>query len=259
MCPGAARLVNGEGSWLRRGHLVCHCLLVETSAGLVLVESGLGTGDIADPKRLGRMFLTASRPKLRPSETALHQVQSLGFSAADVRHVVVTHLDVDHAGGIADFPQAQIHVSVAEKNAAERGHLRYIREQLAQAPKWATHEISGERWFGFDAVRAVEHTDGEVLLVPLYGHSEGHCGVAVRTDDGWILHAGDAFFHRWQLQGRRPPLGLAVFQRVVDHDRALRVANQRRLVDLAREHGDEVRIVNAHDPVMLQQCQHAAA
>ncbi len=29
-------------------------------------------------------------------------------------------------------------------------------------------------------------------LVPLFGHTRGHCGVAVRTEQGWLFHAGDA-------------------------------------------------------------------
>jgi len=239
--------------------MVCHCLVLETNNGLILVESGLGTNDVSDPRRLGRLFLGASRPRLDPAETALHQIRALGFSAADVRHVLVTHLDVDHAGGLADFPAAQVHVSATEKNAAERREMRYIHAQFAHDPKWVPHELEGEPWFGFSAVRAIPDTDCEVLMVPLHGHSQGHCGIAVRADDGWILHAGDAYFHRCQLQGQRPPLGLALFQRFVDFDRKTRIDNQRRLVALAKDHGDEVRVVNAHDPVTLQECQDRAS
>ena len=55
------------------------------------------------------------------------------------------------------------------------------------------HEVAGDDWFGFDAVTAL---GDDVLLVPLRGHTRGHCGVAVRRPDGgWLLHAGDAYFH----------------------------------------------------------------
>ena len=252
MCPATAPLIEGSGSWLSRGKMVCHCLLVESPAGLVLVEAGMGTDDLRDPARMGRLMLAAARPRLDPAEPACRQIEALGHTPSDVRHVVLTHLDVDHAGGIADFPDAAIHVSHDEHAAAQQPDLRYIPAQWAHGPRWTLHRPDGDRWFGFDAVTAVPGTDDGILLVPLPGHSVGHCGVAVRGQSGWWLHAGDAFFHRRQLQGLAPPLGLALFERFVNHDVAVRRRNQERLVALARDHGDEVRIVCAHDPVQFE-------
>jgi glyoxylase-like metal-dependent hydrolase (beta-lactamase superfamily II) len=119
IAPPGARLVNGTGSLLRRGTIVCHCLLVVTDAGLVLVDTGIGLHDVARPvARLGRPFLWALQPRLEPAETAVRQIAALGYQSTDVRHVVLTHLDVDHAGGLADFPQAQVHVHATELAAA---------------------------------------------------------------------------------------------------------------------------------------------
>ncbi|MGW0950342.1 MBL fold metallo-hydrolase, partial [Streptomyces sp. NPDC002623] len=59
--------------------LVCHVLLIETANGLVLVDSGYGLDDIADPKRRvgpARRFI---RPVFDPEETAARQVEKLGF------------------------------------------------------------------------------------------------------------------------------------------------------------------------------------
>ncbi|WP_157871168.1 MBL fold metallo-hydrolase, partial [Streptomyces aurantiacus] len=46
------------------------------------------------------------RPALDLRETALHQIRQLGFRAEDVTHIVVTHFDADHVGGLADFPDS---------------------------------------------------------------------------------------------------------------------------------------------------------
>lgn len=137
MCPYCQPLVHGTGSWLKAGKLVCHCLLIETSAGLVLVDTGFGTQDIAHPTHLGTAFRLLLRPQLSPESTALAQIKNLGFEPSDVRHIIMTHLDLDHAGGIPDFPNAQVHVYAPEYEAATRPtpkeKSRYVYAQFDTA------------------------------------------------------------------------------------------------------------------------------
>jgi len=259
MCPRGARLIRGVGGYLERAELVCHCLLLETDRGLILVDTGLGTGDIDDPRgRLGAVFCAVTGPKLSRDETALAHVARLGFNRDDVRHIVPTHLDLDHAGGLSDFPAATVHIYDAEHAAAQLPRTiherhRYRAAHWAHKPKWAVHSLDGERWYGFDAVRAVPGTDGDVLLVPLHGHTRGHCGVAVKTSAGWLLHAGDAYFFHGEMDPVAPRCtpGLAVFQRQVAFDDGARMRNQARLRALARDHASEVKVFCAHSPEEL--------
>jgi len=117
-CPFTARLINGEGGMFSPGLLVAHCLLIETESDLVLVDTGMGLVDMKPRHTLGRHFEATLRPTLDPEETAIRQVERLGFRAGDVRHIVMTHLDLDHAGGLPDFPQAKVHVLDIEHHAA---------------------------------------------------------------------------------------------------------------------------------------------
>ena len=248
------------GSLLGIDTMVCHCLLLETRAGLVLVDTGIGSEDITDPSRLGKPFVKLLRPTLDFRETALAQVQALGFHAHDVRHIVVTHLDLDHAGGLPDFPKAQVHVHLAEHEAAMaprlRERARYRSVHFRHQPDWVLHRESGERWLGFDAIRALPGTEDEVLLVPLHGHTRGHCGVAVRSDQGWLLHAGDAYFHHGEvaLSPRCPPI-ITLFENLVQVNRRHRVANAQRLRELVQQQGDQVTVFCAHDPHEMPRAQ----
>lgn len=253
MCPPLGRAMRNEGA----AHLVAHCLLVEAPDGLVLVDTGIGTADLADPTpRLGWAFTRLLRPRLDPAQTAVAHVRRLGFSPSDVRHVILTHLDVDHVGGLLDFPEARAHVMMAEQEAAvlRTGLWEKVRYRSAQVDawsRWSLYTPRGASWFGFDAVKELVGLQGDILLVPLHGHTRGHTGVAVRADRGWLLHAGDAYFHRDQLVGRSPPLPLRLMERLNDTDHAARVHNRDRLVTLAREHAGEIEIFCAHDPVEL--------
>jgi glyoxylase-like metal-dependent hydrolase (beta-lactamase superfamily II) len=262
MCPVSARLVNGSGSLLGRGTMVCHCLLVETNDGLLLVDTGLGSSDLAAPRRqLGRPFLFALSPQLDPEEMAVRRIEKLGFKPDDVRHIVVTHLDLDHAGGLVDFPRAKVHVYAPEHAAAmaRSTHLeqqRYLPAHWAHSPSWVLHRSQGERWFGFESVRELVPRTPDVLLVPLVGHTRGHSAVALRDEAGWLLHAGDAYFFRGEVASKPScPAGLRIFQRLVAADDAARVDNQARLRELVATHGHEVRVFCAHDPVELEEAQ----
>lgn len=255
MCPVCARLMNGQGGWLESARMVCHVLLVETPKdGLVLVDTGVGSLDVEDPSRLGRPFVALTRPRLSWEETALAQVRALGHDVADVRHIILTHMDLDHAGGLPDFPNAQVHVLKAEFDAAMhpdwRSKARYLPAQWAHNPRWVLHPGGGEDWYGFRGLRPLPGVGEDIFLVPLVGHTRGHTGVAVRSDSGWLLHCGDAYFHHglFEATPRLPP-GIRAFEELVQTDRRARLRNHERLRDLQRRHGGEVRLFCAHDPV----------
>jgi glyoxylase-like metal-dependent hydrolase (beta-lactamase superfamily II) len=256
MCPVSARLVNGRGGWFEPARMVCHCLLIEGRDGLVLVDTGLGTGDIDDPqRRLSGMFMRVARPKLDRDQTALARVERLGFRRGDVRHIVPTHLDLDHVGGLSDFPAASVHVfepelRAATERATPRERNRYRPAQFAHGPRWVPHAVAGDTWLGFERVCVV---GDDIALVPLIGHTRGHCAVAVKDERGWLLHAGDAYFFHGEVDPVRPHStpGLSLFQRLVAMDDAARRNNQARLRELVRDHAGTVRVFSAHDPTEL--------
>jgi glyoxylase-like metal-dependent hydrolase (beta-lactamase superfamily II) len=263
MCPRGARGLSGSGGLLEETRLVAHCLLIESGDSLVLVDTGYGTGDCAEPARLGRPFRALIRPSCDVAETAERQIRALGLDPADVRDVIVTHLDLDHAGGLGDFPSARVHLFAPELDAALNPSLRersrYVSKQWEHGPAWTPHEVDGDDWFGFGSVRLLPELEAEVALIPLVGHTRGHSGVAVRDRDRWLLHCGDSFFHRREVADPPscPPM-LAAFQAMTGHDREARRDNLERLRELGRLHRDEVELICSHDPVMYDRVAVAA-
>ncbi len=256
LCMMGGRLLWGTGGWLQKAEMSCHCLLIETNDGLVLVDTGFAYHDCCHPRFPDTHLLKhAMGAKLNPNETALKHIQALGFSASDVRHIVVTHLDPDHAGGLMDFPNAQVHVWEKELQAALNPmtlweKTRYRQYLWGHQPQWKTHRVAGEAWFGFDAVQVLSDKLYDILLVPLHGHTRGHCGVAVSTENGWILHCGDAYFHSAEMLPEGAggvPIGVPLLQSFDDVCRAERIYNQRRLRQLNAEHKGQVHLICSHD------------
>lgn len=262
-CPLGGKLFDGES----RGplaHIPTHCLLIETNAGLVLVDTGYGLQDVRNPReRLPWLWSAILNVRLREGDTALRQIEALGFTARDVRHIVLTHLDFDHAGGIEDFPESRVHVLGVELKAAERrrsfvARQRYRPGMWDAVTTWRAYAPEGDAWFGFQAVRQLDGLPPEILMVPLRGHTEGHAGVAVDTPTGWLLHAGDAYLHHGQMADAPSiPPGLNAYQHIMDTDRAARRRNLARLREL-RSQGD-VRIFCSHDAIELSQLQRDAS
>lgn len=254
MFPPPGRFLHDEA------HLVGHSLLLETeSSGLVLVDTGLGLADVADKSRLGKGYLWFNKPRLDPAHTALRQIEGLGLRPEDVRHIVLTHLDVDHAGGMADFPSAKVHVATDEHAAAmarrtSNEKQRYRPAQWEHGPDWTLYDRgAGEPWFGFEAVRSLPGLTEDILAIPMIGHTRGHSAIAVREGDRWLLDAGDTYFHRGEVAtpAGDVPRFLRLFERNLARNWKKLVENQERLRELGATHSDELTIFCAHDPAEL--------
>ena len=248
----------GPESVIERGHLTNHCLLIEDGNQLVLVDTGFGLQEVRNPRsRLSEFFLTLNAPHFREELTAIRQIERLGFDPRDVRHILLTHLDFDHAGGLDDFPQAKVHMMRSERDYALEqktwlDRQRFRPQQWGTQKNWMVYDVSGgDGWFGFSRAQNLKGISDEIVMVPLTGHTFGHAGIAVKSEDRWLINAGDAYFYHGEMNVNRPHCmpGLNFYQRMMDKNHKSRVMNQERLRELKKNHSDEVEIFCAHDVV----------
>jgi N-acyl homoserine lactone hydrolase len=173
--------------------------LVEHPSGPVVFDTG------AHPRYVGGyhpdMGLVHDGPRIfmRPGEDVVSRLASVGVDAADVRHVALSHLHVDHAGGVEFFPNATFHVQRRELRAAHWPAVYqrdfYLRGDF-DFPEYDWHELDGDHdLFG----------DGRVLLFATPGHSEGHQSMLVRLDGGAVILVADAAYSPRNLDERRLP------------------------------------------------------
>ena len=224
----------------------CHCLLLEDASGLALVDAGIGLLDAQSPlERVGQTLIDLAGFQFGEADTAAHQLERLGHRPADVTHVILTHGDPDHAGGLADFPAATVHASAEEIAAIAAGDWRYRAPQFGHGPRWAAASTPPRDWFGLSARPLPLGFASEVLLVDLPGHTLGHRGVAVQQGERWLLHVGDAYYLRAELETDDHPVSALTAARAVDD--AVRRASLAQLRRLDRDHGGEVEMCGYHD------------
>jgi N-acyl homoserine lactone hydrolase len=201
--------------------------LIQTDDGTnILVDTGF-------PRNLEGLGEGArDRWDVAESDYVVEQLARLGLRPRDIRYVVSTHLDIDHAGGHDDFPDAEHVIQRAHYEAGKHGleRLQVLR------PRWDHPSLR---------YRLV---DGDTELVPgvelieTSGHVPGHQAVLVRLPEtGPVLLAIDAIPRAAQLDPDTRPIG------PYDADAAGVRASTRKLVDLARREGVTL-IVHGHDP-----------
>jgi glyoxylase-like metal-dependent hydrolase (beta-lactamase superfamily II) len=82
------------------------------------------------------------------------------------------------------------------------------------------------------------------------GHSRGHAAIAVDTGHGWLVHGGDAYFHRSVTERgdtSGTPWVLRGIERLIAVDYKSVRANHAIFAELAKH--DDVTIFSSHDPV----------
>lgn len=196
------RLVTDEIDHEHRLLQALNCLLVETPAGRVLIETGIGER------------LPGKTVAMRGYEGAsiVPAMEAAGFDPATVDLVVMSHLHFDHAGGLlrADgskaFPRAKIVAQRAEWDIALDDNSRivasYDQPELRLVREWGTEGA----------------VDGEVELLPglsvihTGGHSKGHQAIVIRgaggkpgtagTDGRTLAFFGDLNMRPWSANPR---------------------------------------------------------
>lgn len=182
-------IVRGKGGPPDRIPMVGY--VVEHDDGHIVIDSGAQSAAVRDAlnnPRLRRFF----EAHCEPDDEIGPQMRERGLDPEDVRFVMPTHIDADHAGGVGHFPNAQVLVHRTEWDNRNRLSYRW-RCQPKTWPAWVIpklYDLVDEPYGPFD--RSLPLTDGgDILALPTPGHSHGHVGIALRTKDLTVFFGGD--------------------------------------------------------------------
>ncbi len=144
---------------------VCAYLL-DTTTGWVLLDAGMNPANARDSARMQERFwrhgMTA--PVVRDVHLLEHQLAGIGVTAADISHVILSHLHYDHAGCLSLFSHARISIQRREylhAFSADPGMAYFGDEYDDPRLQW---ELQDGDWEAMPGLR----------LLDTRGHTQGH-------------------------------------------------------------------------------------
>jgi len=190
-------------------------LVEHPRVGKILIDTGFHPSVAVKPQEnLGRLALFTFKDLEMKAEQALPaQLRQRGIEPSEVKVVLMTHLHIDHASAISEFPGATFVVSAAEWAAAtSQGQFHgYARRQFDHGFEYRLLDFEGsgaESFAGF--ARSFDlFGDGSVRTVYTPGHTLGHMSVLLRTARGEVLVAADAIYLRRTLDDTHLPYRMA--------------------------------------------------
>lgn len=205
----ALQMLGPRGGW--QWLPVPAFLVQHPTAGAILIDTGLHpicATDVAANMGPGTNLIY--RPRMDHDQALRVQLPARGVELADVRVVIMTHLHVDHASAVSEFPRATFLVDRHEWDAAAAGGIRegYHHRQLDHAFDWRAIDYgadSVESFSGFPRSFDV-FGDGSVRIVSTPGHTPGHQSIVLRCGQGEVLIVGDAAYTERELRGEARPL-----------------------------------------------------
>jgi N-acyl homoserine lactone hydrolase len=212
--------------------LPIYAFAIEHPEGVIVVDTG------EDARASERSYFARWHPGLRafrewvePEQEIGPQLEQLGIGPRDVRWVVLTHLHTDHAGGLHHFPDNDILVTRTELEFAS-GLGGRVRGYVANKnwPTWfdpTLLELASEPFGPFPQSLRLTAA-GDVILVPLPGHTPGQIGVLVEDGDHTVLLGGDSSYtQELMLRGKADGVGADEEAERLTHERirALSAAN----------------------------------
>jgi glyoxylase-like metal-dependent hydrolase (beta-lactamase superfamily II) len=185
--------------------LPTYAWVIDHREGVIVVDTGQGAHLLETGTSLHPYVRWEVAFRIDREEEIGPQLRALGIGPRDVKRVVLTHLHMDHDGGLAHFPHSEILVAPGELHTA-RGWAGRMRGYLPHRwPSWfdpVPLDFAAEPFGPFAASRRLTEAR-DIVAVATPGHTADHLSILVEEDDATLFLAGDTSYDEQRMLAGR--------------------------------------------------------
>lgn len=164
----------------------------DTEEGWILYDTGW------PPEAVPLLDELGLKPEIHEENTAIEQLKKIGVSAGDIAAIIISHLHVDHAGGLKYFPDAKIYVQKDEFSYAHHPNSFQSSAYFSY-----TFDMPGIKWNLLEGDELIMQGLGVLLA---NGHTPGLQGLIVELpESGFYLIGADSAYLAENISENLPP------------------------------------------------------
>lgn len=219
--------------------------LIQYKGKNILFDTGNAIEVANDPEKHWGEIINTYFPTMKESEFVENQLKSvLKISADEIDYVILSHLHLDHAGGVGVFKNATYIIHKKEYEWAFNPNCTqksaYIMKDISKDANWL--KINNEFSIGFDLF-----DDGAIKIYPTPGHTPGHLSILVRLENSSPMFlTSDSCYTEENLNDNIPPglvWGEAESIKTLDFIKKMQTEN--------------IEIIVGHDPIAWKKIKKA--
>lgn len=221
-------------------------VLVRDNGDVIIVDAGFSRAELETPLREIGVHALYTWVQGTGGDAVVSQLAAMGIPADRVTAVIATHLHLDHIGGYADFPNAEVIAPAAEfASGKRRGALAgYIHiPAILQSGRARPVTLERVEHLGFPRFLDV-FGDGSVVLLDASGHTAGSVAVLLTdptSQESWLM-IGDAAFSQAEYRLAK----MCGFMKTIAWNREAIYATYGRIAQFERDQAG-VHVIPAHD------------
>jgi glyoxylase-like metal-dependent hydrolase (beta-lactamase superfamily II) len=207
--PSIANLPGLSACWLETGKtfsrfsigMTAGSILVRHPAGDLLIDAGNSSHfaqDVSIYTFWLRLKLRSLAGQLGPEVPLPEALRRAGEDPAKLRWAILSHVHLDHAGGLMDLPHLTVLMTREEllfandPKAQAKGYVLAAYTKVLPKPNAPTLQFEPKPYETFDE-SADLYRDGSVVVVPLRGHTPGSVGIFVNLSPARrFFYVGDS-------------------------------------------------------------------